>query len=300
MKTKLRYLERLSLYCFADGGDGGDGGGGGDVPEFMQSLTDDDRAHIEKNGYGTASAEELTRHLLDSDIGAIKKLGRPASELIIKPSGEYAENKDAFLDVLRGLGAPESAEGYGEAPVMDGLAFKDGMWGKMTEMFAANGVPQFMVGPVLEGVADLVKAEAGETQSPEDLAKQRETEGMDALTGELGAAKAKAMVKDGTHLLEQKAEAEFVEYLAETGLGSDPRLIKFLGKVSADYAESGLIAERDGQGQGGGVLSKSAATEKLAALERDPGFLKQLNTKSDPNHATAVKQRVDLMGIING
>lgn len=267
---------------------------GGDPSPFdswKTSLPADDQAYLDKNGYKDFN------HLLAADKGAMAKLGRPATDLIVKPSGEFAENKDQYLDALRALGAPAEAAGYGEAPKLDGLEFKDGAWGKLTAIFTENGVPPFMVGSVLAGVAEVVKGELGQQKAPEVIAQERMDAGMAKLK-ELHGAKADAMIEGAKTLMKAKGDDDLIAFLEESGFGSDPRFITFMDKINADYAESGLI-NRDGGATNGGGMTPEAAREELRKLEADQGFMKQLNNRNDPNHKQAVDRRLQLIAAAN-
>lgn len=259
---------------------------------WKTSLPADDQAYIDKNGYKDFS------HLLAADKGAIAKLGRPATDLIVKPTGDFAENKDAYLDAMRALGAPADPKGYGEAPKLDGLGFKDGAWDKLTAVFTENGVPPFMVGSVLPAIAEIVKAELGNDKSPEVLAQERQAAGMEALRKEFGA-ETDAKVESAKALLKAKPGGDdFITWLEETGAGSHPAFIKWMDKINADYAESGLLS-RDGGGRDGGAMTPAEAKEELRKLEADPGFMKQLNNRGDANHKQAVDRRLELIALSN-
>lgn len=264
-------------------------------PAFLAGLDDAARAHIEKNGYKTDTPENLIQHLVTADMAAVSKLGRPQDQLLVKPSGDFAENKDSYMAAARAMGMPEEKSGYGEAPAMDGLEFRDGVWDKMTDLFLENGVMTWQVPGVLQGVAELVKGQQAEAKTPAQLAQ----EGTDALVGEVGQAKAEAILADSKALLEMKGDADLVKELEETGLGNNPRVAKFLAKVMADYKESGLAGDRDGQDGGKPLMTPAQAQAKIEELERDPQFTKQLMNKTDPGHAQAVARRSQLYALAN-
>lgn len=254
--------------------------------QWVGTLADDQKAFIEKNGYKDFS------NLLSSDMAAMQKLGVPATDLIVKPKAAFAEDPAPYVAAMRALGAPEDAKGYGEAPALDGLTFKDGAWDKLTGVFAQAGVPPFLIEPVLKGVSEIVKAEMG-GEAPE----VRMQNGLDALKGAFGA-KADAMLASAKVMLEQKADPGFVSFLEETGYGNDPRLVEFLSKIHADYAESGLLDHNSGLG-GKNQLTPEQAREELRKLEADQGFMGQLNNKTDPNHRQAVDRRLELIKLAN-
>lgn len=262
-------------------------------PAFLAGLDDAARDHIAKSGYKADTAEDLILGLTTANIAANAKLGRPQDQLLIKPSGDFAENRDGYLAAARAIGAPEDKAGYGEAPAIEGLQFKDGMWDKMTDLFVANGVQTWQVPGVLQGIGELVKGQMPETKTPEQL----QQEGTDALVGEVGQAKADQMIADTKALLKHKGDAGFVEFLVEKGLANDPRAAKFLSGIMADYKESGLIAPQDGQGQGAQVMSKGQAAEAIRQLEADPQFMKQYQGRNEPGHAEAVKKMTGLMAL---
>jgi len=265
--------------------------------DWLTSLKPEWREHIEKNKYPTDDQNTLMETLLISDVGAMNKLGRPQSDLIIKPNGTFEENRDAYLQGMRAFGAPEDKAGYGEAPTIEGMEFKDGMWDGLTAAFADIGVPEFMVKPVLEKVGELVKGQvegaAADVKTPEQL-KQ---EGIDALAGEVGQAKAMQMLDDATTLLKSReGGVEFAQYLDEKGLGNDPRMAKFLSGIMADYKESGIHLE-PGQSGDAPVMSKQQAAAELDKLEADPSFKKRLMDRTDPGHKAAVDKRAELAAI---
>ncbi|WP_350170776.1 hypothetical protein [Hyphomonas sp.] len=266
--------------------------------EWLTTLSADKREHISKNGYGTTSQAELIEHLLDSDIGAIKKLGRPASDLLIKPTGDFAENKPAYLESLRTMGAPAEASGYGDAPAIEGMTFKDGVWQGLTEAFTAEGVLPGQVPGLVAAVAELVKSEQAAGGAGQKTGEQLTAEHNDALTGKVGAAQAAALTADARSVLAAKGDADFIAYLDESGMGNDPRMTQFLAKIASDYKESGFKLEPGSQG-GAPTMSTAQAGEELRKLEGNPSFMKQLNDRSDPNHAAAVKKRVELSALAN-
>lgn len=295
---KIDPLARLGVYCFAEGDPSA--GGGAAPPQWLSDMGSEAVEHVTKNGYSTESEGDLMKALMVSDIGAMSKLGRPQSDLLIKPSGEFAENKDAYIGVMRELGAPEDGKGYGDAPALEGLTFKDGMWEKFSGKLAETGVPPFLVQPVLEGVAELLKDEiAANDDTSDDAVAARRTENMDVLVGELGQAKADAAVGDAKLLLQQKGGEALAQKLEESRFGNDPDFIKFFAAIMADYKESGLIKTEVTKDKTT-AMSKAEAQQELAKLEGDRQFMAQLNNRRDPNHAQAVKRRTELAEIALG
>lgn len=267
--------------------------------EWLEKMPEAYREHITKNGYTTEDKDTLLETLLISDIGALKKLGRPASDLIIKPAGEFGENKDAYISAMRQFGAPEDGKGYGDAPALDGLQFKDGMWDKFAETLASNGVPKFLVEPVLQGMSEMIKEQVAAGAGPQKTPQELAAEHTDALVGEVGEAKATALTADARAFLAAKGEAGFMSYLDETGLGNDPRATKFLAGLMKDYKEAGITLEAGNTNQQSG-MNAAQAKAKLAQLEGDPNFKAQLTDRNNANHKWAVEERVRLMGIAEG
>jgi hypothetical protein len=88
---------------------------------------------------------------------------------------------------------------------------------------------------------------------------------------------------------------EIATLMEETGLGNDPRMVKFLAKVG----QSMMDDSARGQGNGLIVTNQTQAQGEINALKQDKDFLAVLTNKSAPGHQEAVDRWTRLHAIAN-
>ncbi len=271
---------------------GNPGAGEFDWSQYVAGLSDDKRAHLEKNGYKSID------HLLDSDINYSKRMGVPADQLLRVPGASFEDAPEPYVEILKALGASDDAGAYGSPP--DTLKFKDDAWGRVTEMFARNNVPPFMASKLLSELPGLIGDIPGGEASGGGVS---EDDARDALVGQYGEEAASQMLSDAQALLKAKVSsnsklAEIGSYLEDTGLGNDPRMVAFLASIAQDYSGSKILNLTDFRSQS--EVSKAEAQAELDRIEKDPVASKALFDRNHPDHKSLVERRTELNSIIHG
>lgn len=92
-------------------------------------------------------------------------------------------------------------------------------------------------------------------------------------------------------------DKETLDYLNETGLGDDPRMIKLLAKVGATLKED--TAHPDGLPPGSlQTNSADSARVRINELKADKNFMEALEKANHPNHKNAVEEWSKLQGML--
>lgn len=268
----------------AAGGTGADGGGGGEggaAAPWYDGLPDDlkGQGHVTRH----ASIEDAVRAL----IGAEKRLGVPADQLIRKPTKD-----EEFADVYRALGAPEKPEDYGLG-LPDNATDEDKALAQRfaQTMFDKGPFPPQMVKAAVEFIN-------GETLSGDEALKAateaRQAEGVALLKAELGQAYDPDMKAVGK-LLNDLGGEELAAELNASGHGDNPRLMLALHKIVLSRAESeGVLGQTTGSGVQGGVTPGQAKAARLN-LENDPVKGAALRDNSHPMHKSVLDERRKLL-----
>lgn len=261
------------------GGAGGEGGGA--AAPWYDGLPDDlkGQGHVTRH----ASIEDAVRAL----IGAEKRLGVPADQLIRKPTKD-----EEFADVYRALGAPEKPEDYGLG-LPDNATDEDKALAQRfaQTMFDKGPFPPQMVKAAVEFIN-------GETLSGDEALKAateaRQAEGVALLKSELGQAYDPDMKAVGK-LLNDLGGEELAAELNASGHGDNPRLMLALHKIVLSRAESeGVLGQATGSAAQGGVTPGQAKAARLN-LENDPVKGAALRDNSHPMHKSVLDERRKLL-----
>lgn len=252
------------------------GAQGSDAP-WYDGLPDDlkGQGHVTRH----ASVEDAVRAL----IGAEKRLGVPADQLIRKPTKD-----EDYADVYRALGAPEKPEDYGIGLPENATDDDKALAQRFAQvMFDKGPFPPQMVQAAVEFIN-------GETLAADEALKAageaRRTETETLLKKELGQAYDPDLKAVGK-LLNDLGGEELKAELDASGLGDNPRLIMAFHKVIERLGESQTV---HGQGSGvsglGGMTPGQAKAARLN-LENDPIKGAALRDASHAMHKTVLEER---------
>lgn len=158
---------------------------------------------------------------------------------IFKPKEGASEEEVA--NYREKLGIPAEAKGYelGETP--SGLKDQDGFRDWFKDMAIKTGLPKDQAREVYDQWNGLQL----EANKASELAV-KETE--KTLRSELGSSYDEAMANVGTIL--QSGGQDLVDYLNETGVGSDPRFIKAMAKLGSIVSEDSIGKTKATNGTG--------------------------------------------------
>lgn len=269
----------------SDPADGGDGGS----PAFdISSLSD--RPVLELVTDEALKAEPSLKdfkgidQLAQSYVSTKRMVGGDASQFVKIPTDDMTDEQRA--EVLNKLGRPAEAGDYKE-PDFEGMAELN---------LSDDAIKGF------RDVAHQAGLTAGQYQAVMDyyfkyahglgteFAERLEAQRADVLQGlqrEWGDAY-EQNVTLAQDAVKELGSDELVDFLEESGLGDDPRLIKFA------YEAAKLMQEDDkrepGTGHFGTRLAPEDAKAEIKRLQGDSEFTTAYYNEAHPNHDNAVKR----------
>jgi len=186
------------------------------------------------------------------------------------------------------IGRPKKAEEY-TVPKLElpaGTQLDEGMVAEARKQFHAAGLTSKQFETVLGLYGNVLKGSV-ERATTEASGKRLEAE--NALKAEWGD-KFGQNVDLAKAALSKFGEPGLIEYLDQTGLGNDPRLIKLLSKVS-----QGMMEDRTHvRTQDLNITDSTKAAQEIESLKMDSKFLTSMWSKSDPGHQAAIQRWEDL------
>lgn len=247
-------------------------------------LDDKQKAFAETNKI--ASPEDALRHAMVLS----HRIDTPSERTLTLPELDADDTaKSAAMDAIYAkLGRPEAATDYelpGELKAVD--LSDEKIKAFYTEGFHKLGLTTDQAKGAI-ALADAQMAEQAEAL--ETAAKERDDAAEAALRKDWGEAYDER-VKVATALAAERGE-EFATMLDETGLGSNPEVIKLLYEFGKATQEPSKL---DGLGAGDEPSKRpvSAIQDDLRAFENKNR--EALETRSHPDHAAAVKRRMALI-----
>jgi len=220
---------------------------------------------------------------------AEKRLGIPADRLVKFPEASISEDPAAYADIMKRLGLPEDAKGYGLKPVDGVFDFAEGEADRVAATFHELGIRPDQAQGILEKLyAPMMKASAEERAATSAAAAETADA---ALRQEWGAA------YDDHLALAEAAELsmpeEFSSWLQESGMNNDPRMIQLLARLGEATSEPGsLPGARDGAGPGS---RRTPAQMDAALAEFEDKNADALNNRGHGRHKWAVDERMRII-----
>lgn len=271
---------RTPLYDIVDGdtGDTGGGGGGGD---WKDSLPEDIKTDASLNDIKDISG------LAKSYIHSQKLIG---VNRIPEPSDNWSD--DDWSNHYKALGQPEDSKGYSLPDlktiedIPETFKIEDGSTDQFAELLHKHGVSKRQGDAIMKEVL-----EASINDHRESLTNH-ETKVNNAIN-ELRNAYGDdydANITIANELVRKFGNDEFSDFLKESGLGNDPRMVKVLVEIGKNFMED------DGRG-GGARLDIGGAAGAQAEIKRlmiDKDFMDALGNKSNVGHNAAVERWANL------
>lgn len=263
-------------------------GGGGDPPPVLpdgfsiDALQGDAWANIVNERFKDDTVALNTKSPLD----AVEQL-RNAQKLLGKkrlpePQDDWKkEDWDAFYN---GLGRPAKAEEYklGEVPEK----FKDKISPEFMKEASTMLHEAGLTGKQYEKAMGayfgwLDKATAAKEAADVEAFSAAET----ALKKELGA-EYEAKVNLANNLIRTFADAETSEFLATSGLGNNPGVIRMMMKIADQFKDDDAI----GASINSNLSGENQAKKEIADMKGDPDFQKRLFDETHAGHRQAVQK----------
>ena len=262
-------------------GDGDGGGGGGGREAFIATLPEDLRADP-----SFADIQDVSG-LARSYVNGQRLIGADKATLLKIP-GENATTEER-TEFFTKLGRPEASAGYefkkpdthpdhvpydeelvgGFAEVAHEVGLSKGQGQKLMDWYLENEV----------GYYDALQKQADDAKASNEA----------SLKATLGEAYDET-VNMATETIRQYFGDEFVDYLEETGLGNDPRMILGMGKLGRELQNDPILGEPARQGK----MTPEEAKRKIADRQGDPNFMKRYQDGGQPGHDEAVAEMNDL------
>lgn len=285
----------------SDGG-GGDGGGDGGDGGGKTTLTGGDKGGDGGGDDGpllTAWRENIPEaHRTNPAFANVKDFGDLAEQFVNAqkligvdkiPAPNANWNDTQWGEFWNKLGRPEEAAKYSvEKDLVEGLQLDDASLEKMKASFFEAGLNQKQVDKILKTHFDHLSGKATELNTAAESVLLESTNKLKAEYGDKFDAKldiAKAVIK-------KFGSEELSKALDSTGMGNDPSIIKLF----VELGEAMLDDDATGTGAGLGLKGTTAALQEIEQLKGDTEFMKQLNTRDDPGHKTAVERWTSLHG----
>lgn len=294
----------INAVLFEEAGDGGQGGGGGDggggtaTDTPATQLTTPTQGAPDKGSFKDSLPEDLRNDASLKDIKDVASLAKSfvhAQSMVGKdrmpvPDENWSEGQ--WNDFYDKLGRPKSPDEYPEPSVQieeDDKANLEPVEKRIKQVAHKNGLTPKQAKTLLDEVRAIYKEDKTNAKTNWEKAEQdREAK----LKSEFGQDLS-IVLDTGRQVLDKLGDEEFVEYLNETRLGSDHRMVRFLNKVGS------LIKEDKGASGGPGIGGFSAgspaqARAELDMLMNDKSFVEALHNEHHANHKWAVEKRMSL------
>ena len=272
-------------------------GSEGSVPDGVgqapDSIITNPQAFMEEgqpSSNGFAFSEELANEpslqnfqdhnaLAKSYVNLVKKMGVPSEQLLRLPS----EDGEGWDDVYNALGRPENSEGY---------QFSQEHPEGYDQYAHELGLNQHQADAILNSYHDLM---ASEEEADAEEYDQSRVDNLQMLQQDW-----KHSYQENADLANrafmQFATPELVDLVNETGIGSDPEMVKFLYRIGSFLAEDNVLATHPSQGG----LSPDQAQTRIDELLTDEGFKGKYFNAYAPGHQEAVDQYTRLFQQAHG
>ena len=227
---------------------------------------------------------------LVGDIPTLAKNYIHAQKLVgsdkIPLPGKHA-TEDDWKAVYKKLGMPDNVDGYTMDMPKD-IQFKDEFVKGLKETALKNGILPKQMAPLLDWFAKTTTADVAKQN---EATKAARTQALGVLKTEWGEAYTKKLSL-AQKALEKFGDNSLVKLLNDTGLGDDPRFIKFFAWAGEPLKSDSIP---DGQAIDGSVLTPMEAQKQYNQILSD-GAHPYYNA-SHPGHKTAVEEMRVLFGL---
>jgi hypothetical protein len=238
-------------------------------PDNWKEALDDDL----RNDPALSPIQDIP-NLVKSFINAQKMVG---ANKLVKPD-KFGSEDDWSTFYKQALDIPESLEMY-ELEVPKESAFEDGFISQLKEFAYNNNFAPRQMNGLVNWLNDVNQKAIAKQQ--EDYEAQRTVE-LDGLKKEWGEAFQKRLTLAKSALREFGDDQVF-EWLEQTGLGDDTRLIKLLAAMGETLKEDKIIEDVDSSARTPKELEKEVNT-----ILSD--FNHPYHVRNHPNHKAAVEE----------
>lgn len=200
------------------------------------------------------------------------------------PNKNWTESQ--YAEMWDRLGRPKTHDGYrlpdGVKPA-DGVPLTDEQLGGAKQLFHKLGLSEAQGQGILKFYVESVN---GDFAKINQIKEQNYQSAISTLKQEWGD-KYDTNVHVANQLLRQLGGEELSKYMSESGLGNDPKLIKFFALVGSKMVQEDRSG---GRGPGLQLNDQASAAQEIARLKGDPEFLKTFLDRTLPGNKEAVER----------
>lgn len=265
-------------------------GGGTNMPDWRAALPEDIRSEKSFEAIQGKDWSEAGPALAKSYLNAQRLVG--ADKLVLPTDKSTPEEIAAFR--LK-LGVPAKFEDYGTGKIPEGLkpeAIDKAQFDSWRKELHEAGVPKAAAERLIgKFLSDQFNEATAKGKAFQDKLAENEL----AVKQEHGA-KFDETLNYARWTAKEFGDEPLLKMLDESGMGSDPAVVRFFAKVGRAMADHKLSGGGAPGGGGGSISSMSPpqAQMALAEFERNPENIKALHNRADPNHAHVIEQRTKL------
>jgi len=247
-----------------------------DQPDWQSFVDEDIREDASLRDLGTIN--DLAKRVIHSQ----KLIG--ADKVVIPAADAPEEDKSAFF---KALGRPDTPDAY-ELPtenMPEGFAPADGRVDFMRTEAHRLGISAQQFAGLVRADANFMK-KAGEDHAT--ASAQTHEESVLAMKKEMGAAyDQNVQIAKGTIERFADGDTAFLEFLNESKLGDDPRMVNMFVRIGKMISVDELIGEG---GNKSDIPTPQEAQGKIDAMRLDPDFMTAYSNKKNPGFRAAQKQ----------
>lgn len=238
-----------------------------DVPEFLKS------ANLEPEYLNEPAIKNMKDlpSLVKSYLHAQKMVG--ADKVVIPGKNATPEQ---WNEVFNKLGLPKKEEyklNKGDKAVLG-----DEFYAKAAELGHEMGIlPHQMQGFISKLEVDA----SNKSSNQQKLAQEAQAESINNLKKEWGDA-FEAKIHNAKEVLEKFGDDEIKNYIRESGLGNEPKIVKFLAKIGSSLQEARVI---DGKADAGTPADLQSHLDGILKDKNHPYW-----NKDNIGHAAAAKE----------
>jgi hypothetical protein len=220
---------------------------------------------------------------------AEKRLGIPADQLVKFPEASMADDPGAYAEIMKRLGLPDDAKGYGLKPIDGVFDFAEGEADRVAATFHELGIRPDQAQGILEKIYGPMMTATAEERAATSAASVETASA--ALKTEWGAAYDDHLAMAGQ--AEASMGDDFMDWLESSGMNNDPRMIKVLARLGEATSEPGALpGGRDG---GGGASRRTPAQMDASLAEFEDKHGEALQNRGHARHKWAVDERMKII-----
>lgn len=228
-------------------------------------------------------------------VSAQKMVGADPNRFVKLPAVPLGDEAGAaeWDAVFNRLGRPDSPEKYTLPENIkadpDGYGLNAETMKGLGDAFYKAGLNDRQASAILAWYGQFAEAAKAQAEQQSAQSQEQREQALAGLKKELGGAY-DAHINSARRVIQEAGDEAggFVELLNETGLGDDPRVIKFFAALGKGFREDG--GDTSSGGRFNNALTPAQARARIAELKADTGFVTRWMSAEAVGHAEAVAE----------